>query len=136
MVIILLSLIAVFAPYVAPQDPLRSEPRIRREAPSAEHWAGTDHNGRDVFSRLIHGARLSLMVGVTAVLIGTSVGAVWGLATGYMGRWFDLFSQRLVEVWMSFPSIILAMTLLVALGGGVLPVIIAISFTRVPGAGR
>lgn len=131
-IIVLVGIVAIFAPILATHDPLLSEPRIRNLPPWSEHWAGTDLNGRDVLSRVIHGSRLSLMIGVSAVLVGTTFGAVWGLASGYIGGKFDFVTQRVIEVWMSFPSIILAMTLLVVIGSGVLPVIIAISFTRVP----
>lgn len=132
LVILIMCVIALLAPIISPHDPLRSEPPIRNLPPWSEHWFGTDLNGRDLLSRVIYGSRLSLLIGVSSVIIGTLFGAIWGLISGYWGRGFDLISQRLVEVWMSFPGIILAMTLLVVMGGGIVPVVIAISFGRVP----
>ena len=134
MVWILIILMAVFAPQIAPHDPL--EPTYSEEGPSADHWLGTDRLGRDVLSRIIFGARITLIVAFTAVLIGDSIGFLWGIASGYLGNNFDLISQRLVDILMSFPGLILALLLLVVLGAGLNTVIIAIAVTRIPSATR
>lgn len=131
---VLIIITAIFAPQIAPHDPL--EPTYSEEGPSAEHWLGTDRLGRDVLSRIIFGARITLLVAFTAVLIGDTIGFIWGIASGYLGSTFDLISQRLVDILMSFPGLILALLLLVALGAGLTTVIIAIAVTRIPSATR
>ena len=131
---VLIILMATFAPYITPHDPL--EPTYSEEGPSAEHWLGTDRLGRDVLSRIIFGSRITLIVAFTAVLIGDTIGFLWGIASGYLGETFDLLSQRLVDILMSFPGLILALLLLVVLGAGLTTVIIAIAVTRIPSATR
>jgi ABC-type dipeptide/oligopeptide/nickel transport system permease subunit len=129
-------LLAVFADQVAPYDPLEGNYGIVRQAPTAQHWFGTDDVGRDVLSRLIYGARISLAVGFGAVLVGDLIGLIWGVTSGYLGKRFDLISQRLLEVVLAFPGLILATMLLLVMGAGVQTVILAIAITRVPSATR
>src|SRR4051812_32116261 len=97
-VVLVVVLVAAFAEQVAPYDPLAGDYSVVRKPPSAEHLLGTDDVGRDVLSRLIYGARISLAVGFGSVLIGDLIGLIWGIASGYLGRRFDLLSQRLLEV--------------------------------------
>ena len=104
--------------------------------PSALHYFGTDQIGRDTLSRVIYGSRASLTVAAGAVLLGTTLGAIWGLACGYFGGRFDLFSQRIIEFLQSFPDLILAMAIAMALGAGIGTVIVAIAITRIPFGGR
>ena len=132
LIIVLVVLMSVFADAISPYDPLDTNPIMAREPPDREHWMGYDEVGRDVLSRVIFGSRISLIVGITSVVFGTVLGSVWGLASGYLGGKFDLITQRAVEVWMSFPSLVLALSLLVVLGAGLHTVIIAVAFTRVP----
>jgi peptide/nickel transport system permease protein len=134
--IVVVLVVGSLAPLLAPYDPLLNSFAEVRQAPSAKHWLGTDHLGRDVLSRVIYGTRVTMLVAVTSVLIGESLGFAWGVACGYLGGKFDLVSQRLIEVMQSFPQIILAILLLVALGAGLQTVIIAIAVTRVPGTTR
>ena len=127
---------SVAAPLVAPYPPLKSDFRAMTKAPSEAHWFGTDQIGRDTLSRVIYGSRASLTVAFGAVLFGTTVGALWGLACGYFGGRFDMISQRLIEFLQSFPDLILAMAIAMALGGGLGTVIVAIAVTRIPFGGR
>lgn len=132
-VLILVIFIAVFAPFIAPFHPTDDADFLQRNAePSSSHWFGTDSIGRDVLSRVIHGARVSLFVAFMAVLIGDGIGLVWGVSSGYLGGKLDLYSQRILELFMALPTIILAMLLLLWLGAGITAVIIAIAITRVP----
>lgn len=129
-------LMAVAAPVVAPYDPLQSDFMRMQMAPDSTNWFGTDQIGRDTLSRVVHGSRVSLTVAVFAVLIGTTLGCLWGLASGYFGGWFDIASQRLIEFFQAFPDLILAMAIAMALGSGTGTVIIAIAITRIPFGGR
>ncbi len=128
--------VAFAAPLIAPYAPLKSDFRHMTNAPSALHWFGTDQIGRDTLTRVIYGSRASLTVAFGAVLLGTTFGAVWGLASGFLGGRFDLFSQRIIEFLQSFPDLILAMAISMALGAGTTTVIIAIAITRIPFGGR
>jgi ABC-type dipeptide/oligopeptide/nickel transport system permease subunit len=134
--LLLIVVVGVLAPVLAPYDPLAASYSATRQPPGGEHLLGTDHLGRDTLSRIIYGTRITMLVAVAAVLIGDAIGFLWGVATGYLSGRFDVLSQRVVEVLMSFPSVILALLLLVALGSGLQPVIIAIAVTRVPGTTR
>jgi ABC-type dipeptide/oligopeptide/nickel transport system permease subunit len=135
-VLLAIVVLAVFADQFAPYDPLEGNYSVVRQPPSAQHLLGTDDIGRDVLSRLIYGARTSLLVGFGSVLIGDVVGLVWGVASGYIGRRFDLLSQRLLEVVLAFPGLILATMLLLVMGAGIQTVIVAIAVTRVPSCTR
>lgn len=127
---------AVAAPAIAPYPPLKSDFRAMQKPPDEKHWFGTDQIGRDTLSRVIYGSQTSLTVALGAVLFGTTVGALWGLACGYFGGRFDMVSQRIIEFLQSFPDLILAMAIAMALGGGLLTVIVAIAITRIPFGGR
>lgn len=132
----LIVLMAVAAPVLAPYDPLKSDFRAMTKPPSERHLFGTDQIGRDVLSRAIYGSRASLTVALGAVLFGTTLGAFWGLASGFLGGRFDLVSQRIIEFLQSFPDLILAMAIAMALGAGFGTVIVAIAITRIPFGGR
>jgi ABC-type dipeptide/oligopeptide/nickel transport system permease subunit len=132
----LITVMALTAPVVAPADPLKTNFRRMTKAPDAQSWFGTDQVGRDTLSRVIHGARTSLFVAISAVLLGTTVGSLWGVACGYLGGRFDLMSQRLMEILQSFPDLILAMAISMAIGTGMPAVIVAIAITRLPFGGR
>lgn len=129
-------IMSVAAPIIAPHDPLKSNFRAMQKAPNAQNYFGTDQIGRDTLSRTIHGSRTSLVVAVAAVLIGTTGGALWGLASGFLGGRFDIISQRIIEFLQAFPDLILAMAIAMALGSGTTTVIIAIAITRIPFGGR
>ena len=129
-------LVAIAAPLIAPYEPLKSDFRHMTKPPEAPHYFGTDQIGRDTLSRVIYGSRASLTVAIGAVLFGTTFGALWGLASGYFGGRFDLVSQRIIEFLQSFPDLILAMAISMALGAGFGTVMVAIAITRVPFGGR
>src|SRR6266513_2361482 len=129
-------LAAVSAPLLAPYEPLKSDFRAMSKPPDAKHYFGTDQIGRDTLSRVIYGSRTSLTVAIGAVLFGTTLGAFWGLASGYFGGRFDIVSQRIIEFLQSFPDLILAMAIAMALGAGLGTVIVAIAITRIPFGGR
>jgi ABC-type dipeptide/oligopeptide/nickel transport system permease subunit len=127
---------AITAPAIAPYPPLKSDFRSMQKPPDEKHWFGTDQIGRDTLSRVIYGSRASLTVAMGAVIFGTTLGALWGLACGYFGGRFDMASQRVIEFLQSFPDLILAMAIAMALGGGMATVIVAIAITRIPFGGR
>src|ERR1700687_4178241 len=127
---------ALTAPGIAPLDPLKTNFRRMNRPPDSQSLFGTDQVGRDTLSRVIHGARTSLFVAFAAVLLGTTVGSLWGVACGYLGGRFDLASQRVMEILQAFPDLILAMAISVAIGTGLPAVIIAIAITRLPFGGR
>jgi ABC-type dipeptide/oligopeptide/nickel transport system permease subunit len=133
---LLIVLMALFAPLLAPKDPLMANFRLMGKPPNELAWFGTDQIGRDTLSRVIHGSRSSLMVAFMAVLLGTTLGSLWGLASGYFGGRFDIISQRVIEFLQSFPDLILAMAIAMALGAGTWTVIVAIAITRIPFGGR
>ena len=129
-------LMALAAPLLAPYPPLKSDFLHLTKPPAAPHYFGTDQIGRDTLSRVLYGARASLTVALGAVLFGTTLGALWGLACGYFGGRFDIVSQRIIEFLQSFPDLILAMAIAMALGAGLGTVIVAIAITRIPFGGR
>lgn len=132
----LLVLLALGAPWIAPYDPNEADYAAVRQGPSAAHWLGTDNLGRDILSRIIFGTRITLMVSLIAVFLGDFIGFAWGVGSGFLGHRFDLISQRVVDILMSFPSLILALMLLVVLGAGLETVIAAIAVTQIPSATR
>ena len=127
---------AMAAPLIAPYEPLKSDFRHMTKPPAAPHYFGTDQIGRDTLSRVIYGSRASLTVAIGAVVFGTTLGALWGLASGYFGGRIDIISQRIIEFLQSFPDLILAMAIAMALGAGFSTVIVAIAITRIPFGGR
>jgi ABC-type dipeptide/oligopeptide/nickel transport system permease subunit len=130
--LIVVVVFAILADVITYWDPLLTDYGSTRVAPSATHVLGTDHLGRDVWSRIVTGARISLFVALVAVLAGDGVGLVWGIVSGYFGGRVDMVSQRVLDALLSFPGLILAMLLLVGLGAGLSTVIIAIAVTRIP----
>jgi peptide/nickel transport system permease protein len=126
----LLTTVAVLAPLL-PGDPIRIDPNLRLQAPSAEFWFGTDHLGRDVFARTVHGARVSLLVGLAVALVSTLLGLAIGLAVAF-SRWTDMLVMRLMDGLMAIPAILLAIALSALTRVGVVMVIAAIIVTEVP----
>ena len=135
-VVVVIIGVAIAAPVITPYAPLKSDFRHMTKPPDALHLFGTDQIGRDTLSRVIYGSRASLAVAFGAVLLGTTLGAIWGLASGFLGGRFDIISQRIIEFLQSFPDLILAMAIAMALGAGPGTVIVAIAITRIPFGGR
>jgi peptide/nickel transport system permease protein len=130
--IVLMGLVAALAPVLATHDPLTIDYGAMLAAPSAAHWLGTDAHGRDVFSRILYGSRTALLVGFGASMLGATLGAVIGVASAYFGGRVDLLVQRVMDVFLSLPLIILALAVVVILGTGALNVIVAIMVPMIP----
>jgi ABC-type dipeptide/oligopeptide/nickel transport system permease subunit len=127
---------AVFAPWIAPEDP-RSGDLARLggtccPGPSAEHIFGIDQQGRDVFSRVIYGARYSLLIGVVSVAVGLSIGMIIGAIAGYFGGWVDSVLMRLMDIMLSIPGLLLAIGIVAALGPGLVQIMVAVGVTQIP----
>lgn len=123
---------ALGAPWLSPYDPRTQNILRKLEAPSAEHWLGTDEFGRDVLSRIIWGTRPSLLVGVLSVLLAMMVGGILGITAGYIGGVYDLVITQIVDGFMAFPTLLLSMLVVAVLGTGVENTIIAIAVSFVP----
>ena len=130
-VLLLMVLLALLAPWLGTTDPLALAPVKRLRPPSAEHWFGTDMIGRDVYSRVIYGTRVSLTVGLAVALLATSIGLAIGLVTGYL-RWLDAIMMRVMDGLMSIPSVLLAIALISLTKASLENVIIAIGITEIP----
>ncbi len=137
LILVCLQLFAAgFAPVIAPYDPYEQYYDRIMVQPNLEHFFGTDNFGRDLFSRVIWGAQISIKVGVVAVSIGTLLGSMLGIISGYMGGKLDTVLQRIIDGWMAFPSIILALAIVAVLGPGEVNVMVAIGLSQVPPATR
>jgi len=136
LIVIAWILAAVFAPFVAPYDPIKVNVIDSLLAPNAQHWLGTDDLGRDVLSRVIWGSRVSLSVGLISVSIGLLVGTSLGLAAGYLGGKFDLFVMRGIDALLAFPALILAIGITSALGPQIQNAMIAIGIVAIPAYAR
>lgn len=135
-IIVFFILIAFIAPYISPYDYKEQVLTDRLQAPSAEHWFGTDDLGRDVFSRVLHGARISLWVGFFSVIGSIIAGALLGLIAGFYGRWVDMFISRLFDILLAFPGILLAIAIVAILGPSLQNALLAIAIVNIPTYGR
>lgn len=124
-------LAAIFAPLIAPHDPLAQDIVNRLMPPSSEFWLGTDSYGRDVLSRIIYGARISLFIGLVSILIAMTLGTALGVVSGYIGGRFDAFVMALVDLMLSFPSLLLGMLVAAVLGASLENLIIAIAVVEI-----
>ncbi|WP_138420699.1 nickel transporter permease [Aquibacillus sediminis] len=130
--ILLLILTAIFAPLIATHEPTSQDIINRYQAPSSEHWLGTDELGRDIFSRIVYGTRISIQIGVIAVGISAIVGIFLGCVAGYFGRWLDLIIMRFIDILMAFPSILLAIALVTVMGPSLRNAMIAVGLVGIP----
>jgi peptide/nickel transport system permease protein len=131
-IILVMFAVAVAAPVLAPYDPQGVDFGAMLARPSAAHWLGTDSFGRDVMSRLIYGSRTALIVGFVSAFIGATLGAVLGVGSAYFGGRIDLYTQRIMDIFISFPVIILALTLVAILGNSIPNLITAITIPMIP----
>jgi peptide/nickel transport system permease protein len=128
--------VAAFAGALAPFDPYTADYGLQFARPSAEHWFGTDEFGRDILSRIMHGARIALFVGFTASFAGCTIGGLLGVTSAYVGGKVDLLLERLMDILLAFPQLILALAIASILGPAVQNVVIAISIPIIPRAAR
>lgn len=136
LILIGLVVATIFASQIATHSPTKTSLREARVSPGAQHWFGTDQQGRDQWSRVVYGARISLRVALVSVLAGTLLGSIFGMVSAYLGGTFDLLSQRLIDMIQAFPALVLAMVVVSVLGTTINNLIIAISIVLIPGAGR
>ncbi|MEC0254342.1 ABC transporter permease subunit [Paenibacillus lautus] len=130
--LLLMILVAIIGPLLTQYDPTKVDYSTKLLKPSADHWFGTDHNGRDIFTRIIHGMRLTLSVGFISVIIGAAFGVVLGIISGYYGGKWDALIMRITDVMLAFPGILLALAVVSVLGKNLFNVIIAVSIFSIP----
>jgi len=135
-IVIFFILVAIIGPMLAPQGINEQNLAIRLLPPSSEYWFGTDDLGRDVLSRILHGARLSLTVGISAVILSAFFGSLLGIIAGYYGRWIDTIISRVFDIMLAFPSILLAIAVVSILGPSLRNALIAIAIINIPNFGR
>ena len=135
-VVVLLAIMAIFAPWVATPDPLSQNLSGALQPPSGEHWFGTDEFGRDIYSRIVFGSRISLYIVLLVSVIVAPIGLLIGMAAGYFGGWTDRILMRITDIFLSFPSLILALAFAAALGPGIENAVIAIALTAWPPIAR
>ena len=136
LIVIVMFAAGALSPVFAPFDPEENDFNAMMQAPSLVHFLGTDQLGRDIFSRLVYGARTAMIVGFSSAVVGGLIGLVLGVASAYFGGWFDLVFQRVLDVLMAFPLIILALAVVSVFGTGVFNVIVAITIPLVPRCAR
>ncbi|MGH7305321.1 MAG: ABC transporter permease [Candidatus Rokuibacteriota bacterium] len=134
--ILVMLITAVFAEFLQSHDPIATNAAYTLGTPNLEHLLGTDHLGRDIYSRIVHGARVSLVVGVASTLLGSVLGGIIGLLSAYVGGKTDLVSQRILDILQGLPLLVLALVMSAALGPSVQNVVIAISIPIIPRAAR
>ncbi len=134
--VLLFVLTALFANVIAPHDPLSTNSRASLATPGGTYWLGADFMGRDMFSRIVYGARISLAVAVGATLLGGTLGVVIGLMSGFIGGWLDLATQRLMDIMQSLPLLVMALVMAASLGPSLENTIIAIAIPLVPSVAR
>jgi peptide/nickel transport system permease protein len=135
-IMVLFVWVAASADFISRFDPLSIDSAHRLAAPDARHWMGTDSFGRDVWSRIIHGARISLAVGIGSTALGSSIGVMIGLASGYLSGWVDLVFQRITDMLQALPLLVLALIMTAALGPTLPNVILAIAIPLIPTVAR
>ncbi len=136
MLILVMVITGVFAERLATHDPIRTDAEHTLARPNRMHWLGTDNLGRDIYSRIVYGARVSLAVGIASTFLGAVLGGIIGILSGYFGGWLDLITQRVMDILQGLPLLILALVMTAALGPSIGNVIVAISVPILPRAQR
>jgi peptide/nickel transport system permease protein len=136
LLLLLLILAALFAPWVAPADPFKTSMMLRLKSPSSAHWLGTDELGRDMLSRLIYGGRLSLTMGIVPVALAFLIGSAIGVSAGFLGGKFNMAVMRTLDVFYAFPSVLLAVAISGAMGPGMSNSLIALTIVFIPQIAR
>ena len=135
-VLIFFFLVAIAGPMLCSQDPLEQDLVNKYQDPSVEHWFGTDYLGRDTFTRMVYGARISLTLSFTGVFSGCAVGVLMGVCAGYFGGWVDTVISRVIDILLASPSLLLAITVVAILGNGTQNTAIAIAIFSIPSIAR
>jgi peptide/nickel transport system permease protein len=135
-VLVVVGLAAVFAPWITPYNFATTDFGARLLGPTADHWFGTDNLGRDLFSRVIYGARVSLGISLAAVILAKILATSVGVYTGYYGGWADKIGQRFVDIWLALPRLIILVTLLGLLGASPFSLVVLVGFTNAPSSAR
>jgi peptide/nickel transport system permease protein len=136
LIVVVFVLTAIFANFIAPIDPTATNARASLAPPSATYWLGADFMGRDMWSRIIYGARISLTVAIGATLLGGILGVAVGLMSGFLGGWFDLATQRIMDIMQALPLLVMALVMAASLGPSLENTIIAIAIPLVPSVAR
>lgn len=131
-IIIIFVLVAIIGPSLMTRDPLDINLRNVYQSPSSEHWFGTDNLGRDTLTRIVYGARITLIISVISVMAGTIVGMILGVISGYFGGIVDTMLMRATDILLAFPGLLLAIAIVAILGGGIINTMIAIAFYSIP----
>jgi peptide/nickel transport system permease protein len=135
-IVVVMIVTAVFAPWLQTHDPIATNAAYTLGKPNVDHWLGTDHLGRDIYSRVVHGAWVSLIVGLGSTLLGSVLGGIIGLLSGYIGGKTDLITQRFLDILQGLPLLVLALVMSASLGPSIRNVIVAISIPIIPRAAR
>jgi peptide/nickel transport system permease protein len=130
--VVLLVVVALLAPLLAPGSPFEQDLTRRLQPPSAEHWFGTDELGRDIYTRVIHGSRITLYMVVLIAIIVAPIGLLVGTVAGYLGGWIDNVLMRITDIFLAFPRLVLALAFVAAIGAGIENAVIAIAITTWP----
>ena len=131
-IFLVIALMAIFAPWVTGQDPLEQDILVRLKPPTEAHLLGTDYFGRDIYSRIIYGARLSLLIGLTSTALAMVIGSAIGMIAGWYGGRIDTLVMQVMDILLAFPSLILGLIIVAMLGPSILNIVIAIALTSIP----
>ncbi|MFY0611379.1 MAG: ABC transporter permease [Hyphomicrobiaceae bacterium] len=136
LIVLIFLLVAIFADFITAFDPTTTNAAASLAAPGGVHALGADFMGRDMWSRIVYGARISLIVGIGSAALGSLIGVIVGLATGYIGGWFDLLMQRIIDIMQALPLLVMALLMAAALGPSLINTVIAISIPLIPQTAR
>ncbi len=136
LLLLIVGVAALFGPWLAPYDPQQFHPQVRLQGPSAAHWLGTDQFGRDILSRLLHGAPSTVFFGIGATLLGVAAGTIIGVIAGVAGRWVDSVIMRIIDGFLAVPDLLFTLLIVTILGGGMGHAMLAVAVAFTPGMAR